>query len=288
MEDREFAFRASQFEFLYSLDTQPSPEDFYMHAHEQFELLHFLSGNAKYLVEGTEYTLNPHDTLLMRPFEVHRLVLLDNSVPYERIVVHFSAGMLGEDERLRDVLLRPFMRRELGRGNRYEATEFGGEGWPFHGDVSKLIDRLGDDAEVFIASKVQSFLAETLLPFSERDRNETPFSAKITGVLEYINAHLYEDLTVARICEDCFLSRAQLNRLFRYATGTSVWQYITTKLLLQAKMLIRAGERPTDVYEKCGFSEYSSFYRAYKAKFGNSPEQDKAKSVRTLAGDPFP
>ena len=288
MEDREFAFRASNFEFLYSLDNQPSAEDFYMHAHERFELLHFLSGSAKYLVEGTEYTLMPHDTLLMRPFEVHRLVLLDDSVPYERMVIHFSADMLGDNDAVRNVLLRPFNRRELGRRNRYEATDLGGEGWPFHGDVSKLFDRLGDDAEVFIAAKVQSFLSEILLPFSERDRSETPVSAKITDVLEYINAHLYEDLTVARICEDCFLSRAQLNRLFKYATGTSVWQYITTKRLLQAKMLIRSGERPTVVYERCGFSEYSSFYRAYKAKFGNSPEQDKAKSVRTLVGDRFP
>ncbi len=288
MQDREFDFKARHFQFMYSLDNQPASEDFYMHAHERFELFHFLSGNAKYLVEGTEYTLTPHDTLLMRPFEVHRLVLLNDSVPYERVVIHFSADMLGVDEAAREVLLRPFNKRELGRGNRYETTDFTGEGWPFHGDVRKLFDRLGEDAEVFIASKVQSFLAEALLPFSERDRNETPCSAKITDVLEYINQHLYDDLTVVRICEECFLSRAQLNRLFKYATGTSVWQYITTKRLLQAKMLIRSGERPTDVYELCGFSEYSSFYRAYKAKFGNSPEQDKAKSVRSLAGDPFP
>ena len=46
MKDREFAFRADDFEFLYSLEAQPSPEDLYMHAHERFELLHFLSGSA--------------------------------------------------------------------------------------------------------------------------------------------------------------------------------------------------------------------------------------------------
>ena len=287
MEDRDIQFFGTQVELLYSLETNPQPDDFYMHAHEQFELFHFLSGSAKYLVEGTEYTLNPHDTLLMRPFEVHRLVLLDDSVPYERTVVHFSTDMLGADTAAKGILLRPFYGRELGLGNRYEAMDFSGEGWPFHGDIGKLIERLGDDAEVFIAAKIRAFLAEALLPFAERDRTETQFSAKISDVLEYINAHLYEDLSVARICEACFLSRAQLNRLFKYATGTSVWQYITTKRLLQAKTLIRSGERPTDVYERCGFSEYSSFYRAYKAKFGHSPEQDKARMARSFAGDPF-
>ncbi len=288
MEEKLIDFRTKHFHFMYTLSRQPVPEEFYMHAHEGFELFHFVSGKAKYLVEGTEYMLMPHDTLLMRPFEVHRLVLLDDSVPYERMVIHFSADMLPPDETLRAALLRPFSGRELGRGNRYEATEFEGEGWPFHGDVPRLFERLGEHAEAFVLSKTQSFLAETLLPFSERDRNDLPFSSKITGVLEYINAHLYEDITVARICEDCFLSRAQLNRLFKYATGTSVWRYITTKRLLRAKTLIRAGERPTDVYEQCGFAEYSSFYRAYKAKFGNSPERDKAKPTRSMAGDPFP
>ena len=287
MKDRDMRFGGTHFEFLYTLENKPEPNDFHMHAHERFELFHFLSGNAKSLVEGTEYTLNPHDTLLMRPFEVHRLVLLDDSVPYERAVVHFSAEMLGLDEAVNSVLLRPFYGRELGRGNRYEATDFSGEGWPFHGDPAKLIERLGNDAEVFIASKVRSFLAEALMPFAERDRTETQFSAKISDVLDYINAHLYEELSVARICEACFLSRAQLNRLFKYATGTSVWQYITTKRLLQAKTLIRSGERPTDVYERCGFSEYSSFYRAYKAKFGNAPEQDKVRIVRLFDKDSF-
>ena len=288
MEDREFRLQGRHFQYYYSLDARPEPQDYYMHAHEGFELFHFLSGSAKYLVEGSEYALTPHDTLLMRPFEVHRLVVLDETVPYERVVIHFSAEMLEGNPTVRATLLRPFRERDLGRGNQYAAADFSGEGWPFPGDMGGLLERLGDDAEVFVVSKVQSFLAETLLPFSERDRRETQFSPKITEVLEYINAHLHEDLTVARICGECFLSRAQLNRLFRHATGTSVWQYITTKRLLQAKTLIRAGERPTDVYERCGFAEYSSFYRAYKAKFGNSPEQDKARSVRSIAGEAFP
>ena len=288
MEDRQFLLEGRQFQYYYSLDARPEPQDYYMHAHEGFEIFHFLSGSAKYLVEGSEYTLTPHDTLLMRPFEVHRLVIVDETVPYERIVIHFTEEMMGQDPVVRTALLRPFYERDLGRGNQYAATDFSGEGWPFVGDTIGLFERLGDNAEVYVVSKVQAFLADTLLPFAQRDRRETPFSSKITEVLEYINSRLYEKLTVARICGECFLSRAQLNRLFREATGTSVWQYITTKRLLQAKTLIRAGGRPTDVYERCGFEEYSSFYRAYKAKFGNSPEQDKSRSVWSIAGDPFP
>ena len=61
-------------------------------------------------------------------------------------------------------------------------------------------------------------------------------------------------------------------------TGSSMWAYIKRKRLLLAKELLTGGENPYLVYEKCGFNEYSSFYRAYKAEFGVSPKEDHKKT----------
>ncbi len=277
MTDKVLRFLGEHFEFLSSVDNHPANQDYYMHAHETYEVYHFISGHAKYVVEGNEYTLQPHDTLLLRPQEVHRLVVVDDHVPYARQVFHFSADMFGPDTPLRTQLLEAFSNRELGCGNQYTASEFSGGGWPFPTDIATLFRQTDKNTELFLSAKLHSFLAEVALLRGEHHRHQTPpLKAKTAGIMAYINAHLYEDLTVSKICDACFLSKAQLNRLFKYATGTSVWKYISTKRLLQAKTLISAGERPTTVCSLCGFSDYSSFYRAYRAKFGNSPEQDKA------------
>lgn len=276
MTDKVIRFLGEHFEFLHSVDNHPANQDYYMHAHETYEVYHFISGHAKYVVEGNEYTLQPHDTLLLRPQEVHRLVVVDDQVPYARQVFHFSADMFGTETPLRTQLLEAFNARELGCGNQYNASEFSGAGWPLPSDIAALFRQTDKNTELFLTAKLYSFLAEVALLRGEHQRHQTPpLKAKTAGIMAYINAHLYEDLTVTKICDACFLSKAQLNRLFKYATGTSVWKYISTKRLLQAKALISAGERPTTVCSLCGFADYSSFYRAYRAKFGNSPEQDK-------------
>ena len=52
---------------------------------------------------------------------------------------------------------------------------------------------------------------------------------------------------------------------------------ISTVVFVFPKELLLGGENPYRVYEKCGFNEYSSFYRAYKSEFGVSPKDDHKK-----------
>ena len=71
-------------------------------------------------------------------------------------------------------------------------------------------------------------------------------------------------------------SVSQLNRVFKSATGFSVWEYITGKRLASARNLIRAGVPATHAFTSCGFNDYSSFYRLYVKKFGVPPKADIA------------
>ena len=57
-------------------------------------------------------------------------------------------------------------------------------------------------------------------------------------------------------------------------TGTTVWDYILTKRLIAAKDMLMNGYRPNIVSEKCGWEDYSAFYRAYKLHFGVAHKED--------------
>ena len=95
--------------------------------------------------------------------------------------------------------------------------------------------------------------------------------------INYINNHLFEDLSLDNISETFYISKTHLTRKFKKYTGSTVWDYILTKRLLYAKELLKNGEKPTDVYVDCGFNDYCSFYRAYKLKFNLPPKDDYNK-----------
>jgi AraC-like DNA-binding protein len=68
-----------------------------------------------------------------------------------------------------------------------------------------------------------------------------------------------------------YLSRYYLMHTFKEQTGYSIGSYLSTKRLLLAKELILSGKPITDVCYECGFKNYSTFSRAYKKCFGESP-----------------
>ena len=84
-------------------------------------------------------------------------------------------------------------------------------------------------------------------------------------------------LSLDHLSERFFISKSHLNRMFKKATGTTAWDYIVVKRLLMARSLLSEGMVPTDVYLKCGFRDYTTFFRAYKKHFGSTPKEYKIR-----------
>ena len=98
---------------------QPIPKLLGMHTHDFYEMFFFLAGDANYHVEGTVYSLEPGDLLILKKAEAHSL-WVNRTIPYERINIGFSAdAIVGETQPLLKVFLdqRPF-----GQYNRYPAV----------------------------------------------------------------------------------------------------------------------------------------------------------------------
>ena len=89
-----------------------------MHAHDNYELFFFISGDCTYNVEGRQYPLTPGCLLLMRPAEVHCLIASQDSC-YERIVINFSQRLVSKIDS-DCLLLQPFTDRPLGQQNLYK------------------------------------------------------------------------------------------------------------------------------------------------------------------------
>lgn len=267
--------RESDFEGLYTryaVDDDPDDREFIMHVHERCEIFYFVSGNAEYLVEGARYPLESGSILIMCPSESHRTKILGDE-KYERYAINFSVSAV-ESIDPEHRLLRAFFDRPLGRGNLFLPTEFGEE------NVRKIFAEMCRQCsryETKLNLKTHLFwlLDRINSAWQKRDSAEyAPPQNILERIVLYVNYHLFEELSVPMLAEHFFLSPSQFSRVFKQATGAAPWEYITIKRLTAAKEKIRGGEAVQYAAESCGFSDYSSFYRAYVKYFGRSPKQD--------------
>ena len=94
---------------------------------------------------------------------------------------------------------------------------------------------------------------------------------KTTEILEFLQDHLTEDISIDRLAEEFYLSKYHMMRLFRSRTGFTIHGYLTDKRLHLARELIAGGETALEACYSCGYKDYSAFSRAYKKLFQESP-----------------
>ena len=266
--ERYFHYDDNQFSCSYLYTETPDRKQFPMHTHENHELYCFLSGRGVYRIESSEYPMRPGDILIMRRAESHCFDI-DPSVPYKRFTLNFSEGLFeGIDTQGR--LMRPFYERELGKGNLYRKSDFPDD------TAARLMTRMlapHDDVRTEVLACLPALLGEIARVWREKRLAEPEDAPLSYRIISYVNHHLTDELSLDSIAAHFYISKPQLCRIFKAATGSTVWEYVTIKRLIHAREIIGAGTSPTEAAGTCGFNDYSAFYRAYRRQFGHSPRE---------------
>ncbi|MCI8360263.1 MAG: AraC family transcriptional regulator [Clostridiales bacterium] len=275
---RIYEFVNADFVYHHSIDDRPVPEEYPMHAHDTHELFCFISGHGSYLVEGNPYPLRPGDLMLMRAGETHKLQIQSDR-PYERRALSFHNGSIGHfdpDGRL----LEPFLNRQLGRQNLYTAAELHGGCVAACFEKMEALAQEGEPGLVFQCF-IYPILCELRSLFAGREHIPQPPVDLTAEIVEYINQHLCDELSLDSISSRFYISKTHLNRLFKQAVGSSVWEYVRIKRLMLCRNKIAAGIPAATASLECGFHDYSAFYRSYRKLFHAAPSQDHADLVGT-------
>lgn len=131
--------------------------------------------------------------------------------------------------------------------------------------------------ELFIELGLQLWRAE--LPSSQGEAREKLTSSRLQGVLDYLHAHLAEDLSLDLLAGVAELSPWHFCRAFRASVGVTPWQYLKEIRLTEARRLLLQTEKSVTAIGIClGFSTPSHFAAAFRTAFGISPTQFRAAS----------
>ncbi|MBS7298066.1 MAG: helix-turn-helix domain-containing protein [Eubacteriales bacterium] len=260
-------------ECLYSVGfekmTKPTNNHFHLHSHLEHEILIFLEGDSKYVVEEKSYDLEADDIIIIRKHEMHR-IYHNSSKDYERIIIMVSPEFFvkhdcGEYEQV-------FLEKNKRRGNRISAELVHSSGLydavlrlkKYSNDFSDMHNSITDSIMIEIM-----YLINKISMFEKSDTtNKT-----LKNIINYINNHFTEEITLDILCENFFLSKYHLCHIFKEATGITVQEYVRQKRLTYADSLITEGKSLTEAALTAGFGDYSSFYRAYMKKYKTNPKQ---------------
>ena len=136
-------------------------------------------------------------------------------------------------------------------------------------------ERQADGWEAAVIGNTITLL--TLMGRSIQERTASVLKAEkpelLNEVLSYIELHLNEKITLEETAKHFYVSVSTITQLFRQKMGTSFYRCVTQRRLIAAKVRIGDGEALEDVSRAVGFSDYSSFYRAFKKEYGITPRQ---------------
>lgn len=263
----------SDYRLFHLKDTSLRSFDF--HYHDFHKILIFLSGNAGYIVEGRQYDLRPYDMLLIPAGEIHKPIIHGNAA-YERIILYLSPRFFEENNSNGANLFYCFEAAKKSGSNLVRLKDPKASALP---DVIRQLsasyfsfDKQEDicfGADLYQKLKIMEYLI--LLNRTMLDE-QVDFTLSVTGhptvlsIMEYINNHITEDLSIETIADAMFLNRSYIMHLFKAETGYTIGQYITKKRLFLTNQYRSQGLSLTESCFRSGFSNYSAYYHASRAK----------------------
>lgn len=245
------------------------------HWHEEAELTLITKGNCFYQIDLIDYEVNEGDILFIPPLLLHSISLNTSEEIFSETYV-FHINFLGGNST--DICstryLTPLINQEFSMPCLITPEH------PVYASLRRIfgqINSLYSETVPGYELALKSLLLQViflLLQYSERNSSSDTgtSSDKLKQVLDYIELHYAETLTVSDLAKLCYFSDYHFMRFFKKHMNMTCVEYINNLRLEKSVELFEQGNPSIlDVSLSVGFHNLSYFHRAFKKKYHMTP-----------------
>jgi AraC-like DNA-binding protein len=240
-----------------------------IHIHDCYEIYYSISGGKQFLIDNKAYKIEPGDLFFINQYESHYLTQIDQD-EHERIVISLHPDFLRSLSTPATELDYCFTHREPGFSHRISLNKNQQQRFMYYiHKITSLSGYAEDVLERIAITELMVFFNKEFLTRQQKAETAENFNyqydQQVKDILEYISIQLLAD--------HFFLSKSFICRIFKQSTGTTVNKYLTARRISIAKALLSEGASVNEVYEQCGFLDYSTFLKAFTKTVGLSPKK---------------
>lgn len=240
-----------------------------LHWHNSLELLFVVSGSVNITVAGHIHALSAGDVILINANDPHEL----NADDCIMAAVQIKLSMFDE--------------RVVRRSDLYfdcnSVTDPSNPGLPkLKRIVAQFVKIYADSDEgrtMRAKSLSYSLMAELMTCFrAERSRSEAKHNPhqyeRITRIVNYINEHCHEDISLKQLADQEYLSAPFLSKFFLRMMGMNFTAYLNQQRLSRAmSSLLESDMTIEQVASQNGFANAQAFVQQFRKKYGVLPSQ---------------
>lgn len=261
------------------IEMRQGKPDVLFHWHPECEFIFVEKGSARFHIDNHIFYSNAGDIILIHPNALHSIHPIDDKTPhiYQSFNVHLDLIGLSIDDYSGIRYLKTLQN---------SLTEFIVHIRPTHPAYVKLYETLHkifsciEHKQPFHSLLLKSLVNELFYYIYAssltRTRSEHPNAyrreEKIRLVIDYINKHYSEEITVNTLANVCGYSQSHFMNFFKQNVGVSSIDYLMQTRLKHVATRLKEGNEPIlTIATDCGFANLAHFNRQFKKLYNCSP-----------------
>ena len=244
------------------------------HFHRSYEIYYLLENDIHYYINNKVYHLTPGTVIVVPPNTIHTTRVL-NQQDRKRILINlplrYVDSFLKDDPDLLKKLHTPPFNTTGEEKEKIEGLFFA---------ILKEFNQVAP-RKILIKSLLGQLLVE-LGEISQKnfksyisDCDDAP-TKRMLEIIDYINLHYREKITLDTLSETFFLNPSYISRSFKDKFNFSFSDYLRTVRVKEACQLLESSSLKLDkIAESTGFNDSSDLCRTFKSVMGTTPSKYK-------------